>query len=169
MFHLDLTDKQNCFLFPIFDFHPPLSLFLQRFACMWFCELIIYIKTTHVFYSFLFPAHYFPHMSRSNTHTDAQMSNAGGTFFKMSEEDKEWWKPTRSNKRQRSLGGMGAVWPRQEKKELKKRQKVMKHSSRGSVKLNEESGPRANAGHKKREKKIRRPLTPSTHRSAKSL
>lgn len=28
----------------------------------------------------------------------------------------------------------------------------MKHSSRGSVKLNEESGPRANAGHKKKEK-----------------
>lgn len=55
------------------------------------------------------------------------------------------------------------------KKIIKKRQKVMKHSSRGSVKLNEESGPRANAGHKKRKKKIRRPLTPSTHRSAKSL
>lgn len=80
-FHLDLTDKQNSFLFPVFHFHPPLSLLLQRFVCMWFCSLIIYIKTTHVFYSFLFPAHYFPHMSRSNSHTDAQMSNAGGTFL----------------------------------------------------------------------------------------
>lgn len=75
-------------------------------------------------------------------------------FLKMSEEDKEWWKPTRSNKRKRSLGGMGDVWPRQEKNN-KKRQKVMKHLSRGNVKLNQESRPRVNAGHKKGKRKFR--------------
>lgn len=40
------------------------------------------------------------------------------------------------------------------KKNDKKRQKVMKHSSRGSVKLNQFSRPRANAGHKKGKRKF---------------
>lgn len=80
---------------------------------------------------FLCPPHYCPHMSWSNTHThaDAQMSTAGGTFFKMSEEDKEWWKALRSNKRKVALVEWELFGPVKEK--------VMKHSSRSNVKLNQ--------------------------------
>lgn len=72
-----------------------------------------------------------PHVMVKHTHThaDAQMSTAGGTFFKMSEEDKEWWKALRSNKRKVALVEWELFGPVKEK--------VMKHSSRSNVKLNQ--------------------------------
>lgn len=67
--------------------------------------------------------------THTHTHADAQMSTAGGTFFKISEEDKEWWKALRSNKRKVALVEWELFGPVKEK--------VMKHSSRSNVKLNQ--------------------------------
>lgn len=106
-----------------------LSLFCLQFSSPCYYYLIKYFKTKEKqSRSFILCfAHLITDLTHhGQTHTNAQMSPAGGTFQNIW-RDKKWWKAPRSNKRKVALveWELFGLW-----------KKVMKHLKRKNVKPN---------------------------------